>query len=526
MNLASIKPKEKQRMNTGILQKALFVTLFLSAIAFSAPVTAEGAQTAGCQFMLSFDDWRITAFLGLILGIILIGFIYMYGSAVDNSFIARAKNELYQIIFTAVLLVSITAIVGFMCDDVIADLFGLDGSTYAAAETYLTKLSSFLGYSVIGIGALGSSLQILSGTGISDGYVPVSKTLQLISDPVGYFSKSTFVLYGIILTAYLLTIVQLHVIKIVPYMALFFLIPIGIVLRSIFPFRKFGGALLGTGIAIYVLIPFVLLLNHTMVNTYIDQPSIASLTCTDDSQCFSHMCRYDQVAAVSKCVPLKTTGESCEADDQCQSGYCIQTASGKNCSACGTEGSSELPCCEGFVKNPATGKCELAKKNGESCTENKECISGICTESPIIYSTLSAGTEINLNQNDGGKICVPKKSNGDACSVWTECVSRFCTGVAPNKACNSTIMTEDDTNYLIASAYSSYTGSVSSQLQILEFVGDIKTYVKKTIDWAVVSLIAGILLPILNLTVISKGMKDLSGALGSEMDLASIWKLV
>ena len=534
--------------------RSLVLFLLFSAFAHAA-ITAESSEIAGCNFALSISDWRAISFLGLMLSTVLIGFMYMYGSAIDSSFIARAKNEFYQVIFTALILVSFTAIVSFMCGDTLSDLFGKEGSSFAAAESYLTKLSSYLSNTAIAIGVMGSALGSLSSVSVKKYYV-ASKSFEVLSNPISYMSDSSFALYFIAITAYVLTTAQLHVIKIIPYVSLFFLVPIGIVLRSIIPFRRFGGALLGTGIGLYVLIPFVLLLNGAMVDKYVASDRVfETLSCTSDFDCYSHICEFDSERNLQLCSSLKTIGQACETDDQCQSGYCEQTVSGKNCSSCGGDGIVAARCCEGFIKNPATGKCEIAKSNGETCTNNNECISGLCSEISGIYSTIHVGSiddptafsddEIT-NEASGQKMCVPKKSIGESCTDWRECASRACTGIYPNEACSSTIKTEDDTNYLIAAAYMVSGASPSTQFQVLDsfpttFTGSssqnivgistdsestITKYIKKLFDLAVMSFIAGILLPLLNLTIISKGVKDLSGALGSEMDIASIWKII
>jgi len=540
---------KKFNLNLGTFQdsvlfRSLFIFFFISYFV-QAAVTAESAQTAGCEFMLSINDWRATAFIGLIIGILLVGFMYMYGSTIDNSFISKSKNEFYQLVFTALILVSITAIVGFMCSDVVSDLFGKEGPTFIAAESYLSRLSGYLGKTTIAIGAIGASLQLLSTVSV-EGYATPSKTFEILSDPIKYVSDSTFVLYGIALSAYLLTVVQLHIIKIVPYLTLFFLVPIGLVLRSILPFRKFGGALLGAGISLYILIPFVLLLNQAMVDKYVNSDEIfEKLSCTNNFDCYSHMCEFDQSKNLKLCSPLKDVGQPCETDDQCQSGYCEQTSSGKNCSSCGGEGSVAIRCCEGFVKNPITGKCEIGKANGVECTKDSECISGICNSTSQVYSTIYVGDRTVSNEIEGGKVCIPKKSNGEKCGDWRECASRACTGAAPNEVCTKTILTESDVNYLLAASYAISETSPSAQFQVLDtqttlltssysqtIVGSassdstISESIRKLFDLVVVSFIAGILLPILNLTVISKGIRGLSSALGSEMDIASIWKII
>jgi|GEM_PF-5640957 len=492
-----------------LLFKALII-IALASFTYSSNLNIDNVFSSSCSFALSLDDWRVISALVLLLSSVIIAGMYMYGSVIDESFKARAKNEMFQLLFTLIILVFFAFIIQLLCSDVITDTLGLTGSSFSASYNYLSNLSSYLGNGLIIAGTAGSTISFLADR----------DKFSLFSDPISYLADSTFVIYGILLTAYITTISQINLLPLISVLSLKFLIPIGLVLRSVLPFRRFGGALLGAGIGLLLFIPLTLIFNSLMFNAYISAPSVIPLQCQDNSDCFSHMCVNSQTPGVKVCSPLKTDGESCDADSECRSGYCglvPGSVSGKQCLSCGLNGSTNPLCCEGY-KHGDDGKCHLLRANGEMCSSNNDCISGLCREQA------------------GINVCVQKKQVGEECNSDNECISRSCSLIQGVKKCKQTIINPEDYDYFssLISSYNSLSYSVEFSNSQSTFIsggsaptGSIfSSLIQKVIDFVVIAFVAGILFPILNLTLISRGIRDLSSALGSEMDIASIWRIL
>lgn len=506
----------------------IFLLVFFSS--FSLALTVQDIESSlykGCNFSLSLDDWRVVSAIGLLISAILIAGMYMYGSVIDKSFKEIAKNEFFQLFFTVIIFIFFAFIVQLLCSDIISDIFGFQGSSYSVSFSYLSQLSSYLGKGLLFVGV---AVAVLNPVAYAIG--KTDSVFSFLSEPVSYLSDSIFFIYGIILTAYILTLSQINLLLLIPTICLMFLIPIGLILRSFLPFRRFGGALLGAGIGLFLFIPLSLIFNNALFNAYINDPIFLPFSCTDNSDCFSHICEPSPTPGLNVCKPLKADNEICTSDDECRSGYCkqISQTEEKRCSACGLEGSDNPICCEGYAKGQ-DNKCHLLKLNGEQCISDNDCISGLCRE------------QLGVN------VCVPKKKVGEECVSDRECISRSCV-LQPGKSvktCKQTILNPEDRDYFV-SLISKY-GSVSYIVSISEsqsiFItdslplnlsenlyekGEVRSYItsifQKIIDVVVITFIAGIVLPILNITLISRGVRDLSSTLGSEMDIASIWKIL
>jgi hypothetical protein len=508
---------KKTRFKQDFLKQFLFKTLTILAIilaltpfTYSSNLNIDDIFSSSCSLALSLDDWRVISAIGLLLSAILIAGMYMYGSVIDESFKARAKNEMFQLFFTLIILIFFSFIIQLLCSDLITDIFGLTGSSFSASYNYLSNLSSYIANGLVITGIAGSTISFLADRDI----------FSLFSDPISYLADSTFVIYGILLTAYIVTISQINLLPLLSILSLKFLIPIGLVLRSILPFRRFGGALLGAGIGLLLFIPLALIFNSLMFNVYISAPSVVPFQCQDNSDCFSHMCVNSQTPGLKVCRPLKADGESCNSDSECRSGYCglvPGSVSAKQCLSCGLESSTNPLCCEGYKKGN-DGKCHLLRANGEMCSSDNDCISGLCREQA------------------GINVCVPKKQVGQECNSDNECISRSCGLIQGVKKCKQTIMNPEDYDYF-SSLISNY-NSVSYSIQYSQSQSTIvsggsaptgsffSSLIQKVIDFVVIAFVAGILFPILNLTLISRGIRDLSSALGSEMDIASIWRIL
>lgn len=529
------------------LSSLLILFLFFSSIIFAqeeqSPLDKiKQADKKACDFMLSTSDWRILSIIGLILSSVFIAALYLYGSVIDSSFKDRAKSELYQLFFTALLIAFFSLIVSLMCGDFISSIFQTQGSAYIASYNYLNTLArDYIQKTTVQLGLMSTVVSLISGTEV-EGYKKTSTVLSWLSDPLNFFSDSLLALFGTLILAYVIVITQINILAIIPYLSLMFFIPIGIIFRSIYPFRKFGGALIGLGIGLYVFVPIVLLFNNLFMQQF-DAPQISleslQMRCIDDNDCYSHMCIYTDPPGFKNCQPMKDAGAYCNNNFECKSGLCLETAGGKKCSECGIEGSNNPLCCPGYIRNEQTKLCTLAKSNGELCSSDSECISGLC------------------RSVDNIKKCVPKKKVGESCSEDIECISRSCSGIAPDKKCKQTLLNEAD-KQTVLSQYATYVSKSPDSLSSSQFevstsgIGTIKgvqdqnlieDQLKSEVSLSsenislglfydliiapiVLVFILGVLLPILNITLISKAVSDLSGALGAEIEIAEIWKLI
>jgi hypothetical protein len=447
---------------------------------------------------------------------------YIYGSVMDISFIPRAKNELFQLVVSALLLVLAVSIVEFMCSDIVAQMFNVQSSdSFTAAETYLERLSSYLERSFYAVGAISGGVKTLGSVEIETKsptlYSQISKGA---SASVGFMDASISAFFLLILSSYLVTLTQIQIMKILPIMCLGFLFPIGLVVRCLFPFRRFGGALMGAAIAMYIMVPFILLVNQAMFGAFIAEPVFKSTACTSPSMCYSGMC------VDSKCASLKDDFEPCESDSQCASSYCVLSGQAKKCNSCGILGDVNRDCCQGFVWDGA--KCVIGKHYGESCSTQHECASWSCVS---------------------GK-CASKMPVGSKCEISDQCVSRSCGGTAPNKECAQTIMTEKDKLYLLSLQLAYAQSGQDSEMfdigvspsailatppsDVIAEANQINSKSKIPIisdiynlyRLAVGALLAGVLMPLLDVAIVSAAVRNLSAFFGDELDISSIWRIV
>jgi len=320
-----------------------------------------------------------------------------------------------------------------------------------------------------------------------------------------------------VLSAYMMTLMQIQLVDFIQVISLTVFLPAGIVLRSIFFTRKFGGALIGAAIAFYISVPFLLMVNKVMMDPFFAADK-STFSCMADRECYSHNCN----ATTGKCMSMSQSGESCANNYQCATGYC---GSDGKCVECGelNEGGNSN-CCQGFSWDGT--KCSLAKITGERCQNDKECVSWFCDKlkSPAL--------------------CVAAKIEGK-CTDDKECFSRYCAGVTPNTECVDSIRTEEDqlqiqftaanmgqagtdpesSQAFLLGGQPTYTTESGVDTRITQNPSD-KSFINRMFDAFVGSIIAGIFLPAINIIFISRAVRDMSEFLGNELDIASIWKVI
>jgi len=470
-----------------------------------------------CDATLSMSDWRVVMLMGLGLSSVFVAALYMYGSVLDSSFKQKAKNEFYQLIVTATIAVMFVAIVTFMCGPTLSDLLGLgNASTYGVAHSYLSELLTYTKSSFAKVATFSVILE--GGTGLDTlGAGTSGRLLQGIITSTDYFKESISALFMTVLSAYMMTLMQMQLLDFIQVISLTVFLPAGIVLRSIFFTRKFGGALIGAAIAFYISVPFLLMINKVMVDPFFVAEQ-KTFSCMADSECYSHNCNI----TVGQCVPMSQPGGSCANNFQCSTGYC---GSDSKCAECGVLGETDNPnCCQGLSWDGT--KCSLAKMTGERCQNDKDCTSWFCDKSK------------------GPAVCSATKVEG-SCNNDKECFSRHCAGISPNKECVDTIRTEEDQLQIQFTAASMeqagadpgsfqafllggqpvYITESGVDTRITQNPSD-KSFINRMFDAFVGSVIAGIFLPAINIIFISRAVRDMSEFLGHELDIASIWKVI
>jgi len=470
-----------------------------------------------CDATLSMSDWRIVMLMGLGLSSAFVALLYIYGSVLDGSFKQKAKNEFYQLIVTATIAVMFGSIVTFMCGSTLSDLLGLGNKgTYEVANSYLSDLLSYTKSSFTKVATF--SVIVEGGTGLDTMKAGKSgRLLQGLIASTDYFKESISALFTTVLSAYMMTLMQMQLLDFIQVISLTVFLPAGIVLRSIFFTRKFGGALIGAAIAFYISVPFLLMVNKVMVDPFFAAEN-STFSCMADSECYSHNCNL----TAGKCVSMSQLGGSCANDFQCATGYC---GSNGKCSECGVLDETGNPnCCQGLSWGGT--KCSLAKLTGNKCQADKECVSWFCDKS------------------GSPSVCSALKVEG-SCNNDKECFSRHCAGIAPNKGCVDTIRTEEDQLQMQFTAASmaqagadpessqafllggqpAYTAESGVDTRITQNPSD-KSFINRMFDAFVGSIIAGIFLPAINIIFISRAVRDMSEFLGNELDIASIWKVI
>ena len=163
-----------------------------------------------------------------------------------------------------------------------------------------------------------------------------------------------------------------------------------------------------------------------------------SVTCAAPDQCHEDgicdsttgQCTYQPKANGFSC----NDGNACTQDDSCQSGICI----GSNPIIC------NLPdqCHDAGTCDPTSGVCSNPRKadgttcdDGNSCTQQDNCLSGTCTGSNPVVCTAQDQCHVAGTCNPSSGICNnPAKDNGvtcddaNSCTLTDTCQSGFCIG--------------------------------------------------------------------------------------------------
>jgi hypothetical protein len=505
----------------------------LSAAAGS-PATGQACSAAGSiitvtegNFSLDWSNWRILVAVGLMISAALVGMLYMFASVMkDEGLMARARTEISQIILTAVLSVFFIVFVEFLCSSSVPPaLLGLpQGNLFDNAENYLNDISS---YTRSGFQTVFFFTSFLT---FYDSYSEKSAGQNALTWGFagGLKNLAPKAFMTMFLFAYLSASLHIYLLRFILIYSLMFLIPAGIILRSIFPFRRYGGALLGAGITLCVFFPFLLLLDSVMMGAYFQNPDFLNIECTNNLECLSKICGSASAVNPSMhgnmCYPVLSAGEKCDdeiGDWQCGSGRCVKkeivaaggSSTDKVCANvdqlrvepedCLTDSDCTIQLWCKIPESGHRGKCTKSLDTDAACTRHGQCgMPGMAFCDPITRS------------------CKKALPTVASCNDNIECASLYCDRPADS---NEKQCLEVKADYRQLAVDIGKTTPSSGNL--LAKISPI-TALNKITQPVIIALFGGVILPLINFMLLSRTMKDLSGFFGAEMDIASIYRIL
>eukprot|EP00039_Didymoeca_costata_P015321 m.258733 g.258733 ORF g.258733 m.258733 type:complete len:854 (-) comp16195_c0_seq1:114-2675(-) len=146
--------------------------------------------------------------------------------------------------------------------------------------------------------------------------------------------------------------------------------------------------------------------------------------CSEDGECPSD--EFCDKVGTNVCTGKRDVGESCTRDRQCQSGKCPSGVLTK-CAECLEDshcGSSE------YCDTSGVNTCEAKRANGVSCTQDRQCQSGMCPfgigakcAECLADNDCSSG---DYCDKSGVNTCERQKDSGVSCSRDAVCKSSCC----------------------------------------------------------------------------------------------------
>ena len=197
-------------------------------------------------------------------------------------------------------------------------------------------------------------------------------------------------------------------------------------------------------------------------------------SCTDDGQCASGICDNGTCEPANSCGNgvlegtevcddgntadgdgcdadcKKSDGETCTGDDQCSSGIC-DNGTCEPANTCGNGVVEGTEACDDGNTSGGDG-CSAAclKENGETCTGDTQCESGICDNGTCepantcgngVVETGETCDDGNTTAGDGCEATC-KLSDGEQCTGDEQCDSEICHGgtCQPNNQCGNSVV--------------------------------------------------------------------------------------
>lgn len=257
--------------------KNLFVIFFLVSISSAASCAVDSAAA------LAASDIAPAIALVFIINIIVIALAYMAGESFHQpQLTVFAKEQIYHLVFSAILVVAFGGIMSLSC--VISDGFlnysyGTLKSTTKIDSSCYIQGSTSLDFAVCYINKMNARAEAIlkkySRDSIQlqmDSAVMYSQTLPLAGgSTVGFtaFKKAYSMQYDMLMDTFLVpSLVSLKMQKLlisfVDKIALQILLPLAFFLRIFIPTREMGNFLLGITLGIYIILPMLYALNGAM----------------------------------------------------------------------------------------------------------------------------------------------------------------------------------------------------------------------------------------------------------------------
>lgn len=488
-----------------VLLAGLIILLQLISISAAAAVCEAAGDIAKIGgktvFELNWSNWRIWIAIGLAISFVLVAIIRFIASFLkDEGLLARSRTEVFQLAATAVIALFFIAFFQFLCSPILPSIFGFTGNMFDKTESYLSNMVSW---------TRGSFYQMFFLISLQNWYESASEksagqnplTWGFAGGLANLFPKALITTF---LFAYMSANLHLQLLQFLQPYTLMFLIPAGIALRSFFPFRRFGGALLGAGIALIVIFPLLMLLNALLVGAYFDQPGLLNISCTENRECLSKVCD----PATHLCSTSLSTDAACDpsfGDWQCSSSRCINSKCADP-AALGDIGAA----CTNDKDCRAPFWCDNLAFASPRCAKPLE-LDGVCVRD---YMCGIAGSAFCNDTH----ACRKTKDVGMPCRRDEECGSLNCIGVAPNKKCGAAKYDQRQVVIEIGKAGIAG-GSIASKISLFDTIF-------KPIESLTIALVGGVFLPLLNYLLLSRAVKDFSAFFGAELDIASIYRVL
>jgi hypothetical protein len=502
-----------QRYKIKVTEKATARSISLFFIIFIIQFITLNNATSVCEasgdivriggekiFEINWSNWRIWIAIALAISVLIVTILYFVSSFLrDEGLKARARGEVFQLLATACISIFFVAFFQFLCSPIIPSIFGFSENVFDKSESYLSNMASWTRFTFY---------EIFFSLSLQNWYDSFSEK-SAGKNPLtwGFAGGLSNIVPKALLTMFLFCYMSanmhvqlLHFLQ--PY-TLMFLIPVGITLRSFFPFRRFGGALLGAGIALIVILPLLILLNALIVGVYFEKSELLDINCNSNNECLSKVCNQ----TTHRCDTSLAIGEECDqiiGNWQCASGRCIN---GKCADAASLKDVGEQCMHDNDCKSPLW--CDDSNPSNPHCS-NPLPIGEICFKDTMC----GAPGDMFCNSTH---YCQQAKLVGEECEKDEECGTLRCVGTAPYKKCEAAKF--DQRQITIEIGKTATGGNVVNKFSIWKIL-----YIP--IQYITLALVAAVFLPLLNFLLLSRAVKDFSSFFGAEIDIASIYRVL
>lgn len=262
-----------------------YILLLLFALYFVNLIHADEIPT-GCKVALQLDfgnqssdnpigveqNWKSLSAIGLLFSSVLISLIYMIAKALNSpSLAARAKTDLIQVVVTATFLVSLYAILSFICT-LDAREFGFNFSSFFdgannyfeysrnyALNSYLSASNSIMLITGLSSFSINNPVFINFGNFFKVGiYFKPFAGYGIVIGAINWFASLVLLPYSLI-TGFLVVLNSIQV------YFLNLLLPAGVVLRCFSPTRDFGGILIAISLGMFLFYPILFSFSYMII---------------------------------------------------------------------------------------------------------------------------------------------------------------------------------------------------------------------------------------------------------------------